>query len=113
MMAGQRGGGMGSPLTELGRQQKRIEDLEAKVKKLVDTLAFVKGQPLIQGYAGKRFDLNENLNVVELFKYIDSWTLKVSNRVKFRFRGTTEPRLYLEMTINGGTTWTECTSWPT
>jgi hypothetical protein len=70
MMAGQRSGGMGSPLTELERQKKRIEDLEGKVKKLVDTLAFVRGQPVIQGYAGKRFDMNENLNVVSINKLL-------------------------------------------
>jgi hypothetical protein len=92
--------------------RRHVVELEKKVDKLVDKLVFVRGQPIVQAYVGKKFDLNENFNVVELFRYIDAWTLKVTNQVKFRFRGTDEPRLYLEMTIDSGTTWTECTSWP-
>jgi hypothetical protein len=98
---------------EFDKQVKKIADLEKEVHRLSDLFAKVRGQPIVQGYVGKKFDLNENLNVVELFRYIDSWTLKASNQIKFRFRATTEPRLYLEITEDGGTIWTECTSWPT
>jgi hypothetical protein len=46
--------------------RRHIVELERKVDKLVDTLAFVRGQPIIQAYVGKKLDLNENLNVVLL-----------------------------------------------
>jgi len=38
----------------------------------------IKGQPIIQGYANKRFDLNENLNVVQLLKRIDDLEARIA-----------------------------------
>jgi hypothetical protein len=55
---------------ELAGQKRHIDELEREVQKLTETLKFVKGQPVVQGYSGKRFDLNDNLNVVLLTKKI-------------------------------------------
>jgi hypothetical protein len=45
--------------TELEKQTRKIAAIE-------ELLRSIKGAPQIQGYSGKRFDLNENLNVREL-----------------------------------------------
>jgi hypothetical protein len=55
---------------EFDKQSRKIDDLEKEVEKLTDMLLKVKGQPIIQGYVGKKLDLNENLNVVLLIKRI-------------------------------------------
>lgn len=101
--------------------KKRVDSLEERLKKHDDFLRDCKGKLTIYGSNGKRFDLNENLNVIELLKSIKSkqdeirntLTLTVSGNINFRLRGTSEPRIYLEMTTDGGVTWNEFSSWPT
>jgi len=58
------------PFKTLNDTVKRIDDLKEEVRKLSDMLKNVKGQPAIQGYSGKKFDLNEHLNSVVLLKRI-------------------------------------------
>lgn len=60
-------------------QDKDLKDLQDRLKKLEDQLRsyepflkHCKGQPTIQGYQGKRLDLNDNLNVIELFKKLNN-----------------------------------------
>jgi len=52
--------------TEWNDFKRKVEVLEQEVEKL----RHVKGQPIIQAYAGKKLDLNENINAVNLFKRI-------------------------------------------
>ena len=45
-----------------------FETAKKELARITDLLFFVKGRPVIQGYAAKKFDLNDNLNVVLLLK---------------------------------------------
>lgn len=50
--------------------QDKTDKLESELARVTDLLFFVKGRPVIQGYAAKKFDLNDNLNVVLLLNRI-------------------------------------------
>jgi len=50
--------------TEWNDFKRKVEVLEQEVEKL----RHVKGQPIIQAYAGKKLDLNENINAVNLMR---------------------------------------------
>jgi cell fate (sporulation/competence/biofilm development) regulator YmcA (YheA/YmcA/DUF963 family) len=54
--------------------KRKVEVLEQEI----DKLKHVKGQPIIQAYAGKKLDLNENVNVVTLFKRISDVEARVT-----------------------------------
>jgi hypothetical protein len=55
------------PNEEWTKALKRIDVLEQRQKTIFHNLNFFQGQPNIQGYPGKRLDLNDQLNVI-LFK---------------------------------------------
>ena len=108
--------------TEWQVVKRKIDELDREVEKL----KYVKGQPIVQGYAGKKLDLNENLNVVNLLSRLttdettiatkqatitDTITFTVGGSSVFRLRAEAA-RLYIEITTDGGLTWSECTSWP-
>jgi hypothetical protein len=48
----------------------KVKKVEQELSSAKDLLAKIKGNPVIQGYAGKKFDLNDNLNVIDLLKKI-------------------------------------------
>ncbi len=48
----------------------RLQRLEEENRLIRENLNKVKGVPVIQGYAGKKLDLNDNLNVILLLKRI-------------------------------------------
>jgi cell fate (sporulation/competence/biofilm development) regulator YmcA (YheA/YmcA/DUF963 family) len=45
-----------------------IDELRKEVSRLNDMVKSIRGAPIINGFATKRFDLNDNLNVIELNK---------------------------------------------
>lgn len=61
---------------------KRIKVLEEDALRTKTLLAKVKGDLIIQGYAGKKFDLNENLNVVDLMRKLNGKQDVQSSSVK-------------------------------
>jgi hypothetical protein len=61
--------------TEFKALKNEISETKAQVSRITDTLKYTKGNPIIQGYAGKKLDLNDNLDVIELLK-------KIKNQVK-------------------------------
>ena len=46
--------------------QEAFDKLEKRLTDLQESVNGIKSNPTIQGYHGKRMDLNENLNVVSL-----------------------------------------------
>jgi len=48
------------------RMQFEIIKLKKRQEEMRRTISLIKGLPIIQASAGKRFDLNDNLNVIEL-----------------------------------------------
>jgi hypothetical protein len=55
---------------EYQKQKQRIKTLEDKLEKHDIFLKNCRGSPTMVGYQGKKIDLNDNLNVVELLKRI-------------------------------------------
>jgi hypothetical protein len=57
--------------TEWTEYKKKIDTLVKDVEELKERFKSVKGaSPTIQASAGKRFDLNENLNVITLLRRV-------------------------------------------
>lgn len=52
------------------RHKREFEDMRKDVQKICELLRNVRGNPIIQGFAGKKFDLNENINAVTMLKRI-------------------------------------------
>jgi len=52
--------------------EKKLQVIEKQFELHKNFLRDCKGQPIIQGYSGKRLDLNENLNVIELLNRINN-----------------------------------------
>jgi hypothetical protein len=61
---------MGNLMSTFVELQQRVDVLEKDIGDLRDLLKKVKGEVTIQGYMGKRLDLNDNLNVVGVLKRI-------------------------------------------
>ena len=58
----------GNPgLLELKR---KVEELTIELASISSLTKKIKGDPIIQGYASKRIDLNDNINIVVLLKRI-------------------------------------------
>lgn len=62
------------PDAEWAAFKRRVEVIEQEIEKL----KHVKGQPIIQAYAGKKLDLNENVNAVSLFKRISDAEARIT-----------------------------------
>lgn len=62
---------------EIDYINKELKELKEIVDKLNDTVGKIKGSPIIQGYTGKRLDLNENINAVILLRRIKDLEEKV------------------------------------
>lgn len=66
------------PEAEWNEHKRKVDDLKNKVDDLDDLLRHVKGALIIQGCSGKRFDLNENLNVIQVLKRITDLEARVT-----------------------------------
>jgi hypothetical protein len=56
----------------------KYNELLRKFEDLERALRYIKGDPIIQGYKGKRFDLNDNLNVVNINKEISGLKARIA-----------------------------------
>jgi hypothetical protein len=106
-------------LDELSELKRKIEKLEDSLFNSTRLLKHVKGNPIIQGYATKKLDLNDNLNVVELLKRVSNIETRLGfsselivadedsvtiGKFKFKTDGNTL-RLYYSAT--GAAPWTD------
>ena len=78
----------------MGTFDDRIKDLEAKTEKLSalveeqqNFLKHCAGQPTIQGFGGKRLDLNDNLNVLDLWDKVNNPVVAAGKALYFSASG--------------------------